>query len=120
MSTDKRNVPVKVGSKTYNLRFNYDALTTIEDTLGKPFLDVFLSLTKLSFTSVKVVFWAGLRKNHPEVALEDVGAILDECEELPQMIKALTASLQNFFNKKTDAPEEKKTSKKGSMVTTAE
>jgi hypothetical protein len=109
---NKRTVPVKVGDRTFNLRYNFDSLTTIEDQLGKPFLEVFVSLTKLSFTAVKVVFWAGLKQNHSDITLDEVGAILNECEDLPAMIKALTDAVGNFMSKAKAVPEKKETTAK--------
>lgn len=105
--TDKKDVPIKVGTKQYLLRYGFASLCLIEDTTSKPFLDVFLSLSKLSFNTMKVVFWAGLRTNHPEIALEDVDAILDECNDLPAVIKSLTATLNNFFSKTVQTQEKK-------------
>ena len=105
----KKDYPIKVGEQTYLLRFNYNALTLVEDVTGKSFFEVLGNLGHLK--NMKIIMWAGLRKNHADIDLDDVGELLDDCDDLKALFEELVKAVNNYFSarasgskKKTDQP----------------
>ena len=88
-------VPVKM-DKERTFRYNYDAFELIEETLGTPFAS--LKVEQLRLKELKVIIWAGLVHEDPELKLEDVGPLIDEAESIQyvaeKMNEAVTLSMQ--------------------------
>jgi hypothetical protein len=105
----KRDFPIVIGDKTYLLRYNFDALTAAEDISGKSFAQLMNGMGILTLGDVKTLFYAGLRKHHAEVTIEQVPAILDNSEDLVSLIKSLTDAMGNYFAKPKAIVKQKKT-----------
>jgi hypothetical protein len=76
--------------RTLKLAFNANAWIEAEDALGgKPMPDIVAELQsgRASMKTQRALMWAGLRKHHPEISLEDAGELLIEAAE--EMSKAL-------------------------------
>lgn len=107
MKNSKKDYPITIGSKLYQFRYNFDALTLIEDLSGKAFISL-LSESKLG--TWKLVIFAGLKANHPEITLDSVGDLIDEADELGTLIKAVSNAVTSSIgvDKKTEEPAKKK------------
>jgi hypothetical protein len=91
----KKDYPIKIGQRELLLRFNYDALTYVEDVTGKPFFEALQALSKGHLGTVKVLLAAGLRKNHADI--EDVGGLIDEADDLTALITGVVEAVNNYF-----------------------
>jgi len=85
----KKDYPVKIGPREFLLRFNFDAMTTTEDLLGKSFFEAVIRATAAEISALRALFFAGLRKNHPEITLEKVNEILDDMEDFQSLAEAI-------------------------------
>lgn len=92
MKSSKKDFPIKIGETTYMFRYNFDALTLIEDLTGKSFGVV---LSESSLSTWKIVVFAGLKKNHPDIALENVGDLIDDAENLGSLKLRVQGALLN-------------------------
>jgi hypothetical protein len=73
------------GGKTYNLLFSVNALCALEGQLGEGITKITEMLSNpadLRLTSVRALFWAGLRDHHPEVDLTEAGVMMTEMGNL--------------------------------------
>jgi len=109
MKGGKKDFPISIGEQLYQFRYNFDALTLIEDITGRSFAQV---LNESSLGIWKIVFFAGLKKNHPDIALDGVGELIDQAENLGALKLEVQAALLNSLgvDKKSeeDAPAKKK------------
>lgn len=101
----KKDYPVQIGAKTYQLRYNYDAFTFLEDMTGKSFADV---IQQRTMTTNKLCLFAGLRKNHPDIDLDAVGELLDECDDLQALMVSVMEAIGNYFSKAKPTAQPKK------------
>jgi hypothetical protein len=61
----------------YTLLFSINALCELEEKMGGAVTDIAsLAMGGKRFTTIRNVFWAGLRDYHPEITLQDVGRII--------------------------------------------
>jgi hypothetical protein len=101
----KKDYPLTIGTQTYQLRFNFDALTAVEDLTNKPFSQVFNGSIAGSMRDTKTLFVCGLKHNHPSLTSEDLAAILEDLEDLADFHKVLIVALaESFPAKKKDLP----------------
>ena len=94
----KKDYPIQIGEKTYTLRYNFDAMEVVEDLTGKSFFECLGAVQTGNMKSIKLMFFAGLKKNHPGIELESVGELLDELE-LKDAITTLIEAVENYFTK---------------------
>lgn len=78
-NSQKGEVELKAGDRTYVLRYSIDAICTIEEKLGKNFLRVVAEMQNpatVSVTMMREVLHAGLAEHHPELTLKEAGELL--------------------------------------------
>ena len=112
----KKNYPVTIDGKTYLLRYNYNAVELVEDLTGKSFFEALAVIAKFHMTTIKIVFYAGLKQNHPEIGIDSVGDLLDELG-LKESVEVLQQAIENYFLK-GKAPANKKPDTKKKIVET--
>lgn len=61
--------------KTRTFRFTLNALEEVEERLGFDLAE--MEGKKLKIKEIKVIMWAGLIHEDPELTLDDVGAMID-------------------------------------------
>ena len=66
---------VTLAGKNYLLRFTVNSLCALEDRAGMP-LD---RLMERQFSATRLLLWAGLTEEQPELTVRDVGALIGEC-----------------------------------------
>ena len=78
MSANSRTVPLKVGGKTYNVRFSTNALATFEEQHGDNFLTAMAAFGagNVSFKTFRLLVWAALL-DFQQLSLEEVGDLID-------------------------------------------
>src|SRR4051812_25107149 len=102
----KKNYPITIGGKVYQFRYTFDALTTIEDLCGKSFASV---LNESDLRTWKIVFFAGLNANHPDIKVENIGDLIDEADNLGHLTAAVQAAPLNTLGiQKNTEPAAKK------------
>ena len=74
----KKSVPIELGGKTRHLRYDFNALVALEETLNIPISEI----GKLMSGSVKIkdlrsIFWAGLIHEDNGITANEVGEWLD-------------------------------------------
>ena len=79
MSARQSDYPVVIDGKTYLLRFKFKALELIESLAAKGELNG-------NTVAVKNVFFAGLRKHHAAITLEQCADILDDADDMTKTI----------------------------------
>ena len=62
--------------KPRQLRFTFNALCVLEDTLGRPLGDVLGALRRLNARDFRAVLWAGLRHEDPALTPEGAGDLV--------------------------------------------
>jgi hypothetical protein len=61
----------------YTLLFSINALCELEEKMGGAVTDIAsLAMGGKRFTTIRNVFWAGLRDYHPDITLQDAGRII--------------------------------------------
>ena len=115
--SSRKDFPVTISDETYLLRFNYDALTYIEDVTGKPFAEFLESLKSLK--SIKLLLTAGLKRNHPNLSSADVSDLLDGCDGIKDLVALLLEAVTNYFSKGKSANDEPAKKKDSSASLTA-
>lgn len=81
----------------YTLLYNINAMCLIEDELGVPMSDLEDKLQRPSAKDLRAVLWAGLKHKHPDLKLEDAGAIASGVD----ILENITAAFSRAF---PDAP----------------
>lgn len=93
----KTNIPITIGDKTYQLRYNTRAWRIIEETTGKSLGQVGLSLGQLSIKSATAVLFAGLVESNPNITLEETESLIDNIDDKLELFGALSEATSNFF-----------------------
>lgn len=65
---------VQLAGQQYTMRYTVNSLCALEDRAGRPIPD----LMALQFSATRLLLWAGLTEEQPEMSLRDVGALIDE------------------------------------------
>lgn len=94
----KGHVPLKAGKKSYTLVLDINALCMVESTLG-PGGKIGTILDELdhglSISSLRLMIWAGLQRNHP-CSLEEAGDII-AAATVPAASSAMIAAIAAAF-----------------------
>lgn len=98
----KKDYPIKIGGKTFKLRFNFAALTAVEDASGKSFFEVLAQTGKGHLGSLRMILHAGLMKYH-DLTAEAVGELIDEADDFAPLFKGVSDAVGNYFTKGKDA-----------------
>lgn len=73
----KRYVNVELGGKGRQLRFDFNAVSDLEDYFGKG-IGAILSEEQVGFQVIRAMYWAGLKWNNRGLTLPKVGDWLQE------------------------------------------
>ena len=66
---------IESGGEAYQLNYTVNALCAYEDRFEK---DIIKALSVATVGDLRAVVWAGLIDKHPEITLEDAGAIMND------------------------------------------
>ena len=107
MNNSKTDYPVQLGDKQYLFRFNYKAITFIEDVTDQPVRKCFMEMLQGRMKPVSTILLAALKHNHPKTTFEDVFDLIDEhgMEKILAELKTVMDSL--FPDQKKTQPEVK-------------
>jgi hypothetical protein len=91
------NVSVEL-DKTRNLRYTMNALAEIEDSLGVPLAE--MGNIQMTMKNVRVILWAGLIHEEPELTQEQVGEMVDlgNMQEVQEKVAEAFAMAQTSKN----------------------
>ena len=75
-------IDVQIDGRTYTFCLDLNALIELEEMFSTPerrvrFVEVLALAEAFSAKHLRAVFWAALRKHHPEMTVEDVGGIVN-------------------------------------------
>lgn len=76
----KGEVEFPCNGMSYTLRYNINAMCTLEAALGMSVMEVMAVLgdtSKLSISMFRTMFWVGLRDKHPEMTEDQAGIVMD-------------------------------------------
>lgn len=78
-NAEKGEVDLKIGEKTYTLRFTRNAMAEVEAVFGgRPFN---LLMADGSVSAIRALLWGGLRKHHPAIDLLQAGDLMEDVNE---------------------------------------
>ena len=94
-----RATEVELGGKVRKLRFDFNGVADLEDHYGKP-IGRIMSEESMGFSTIRAMYWAGLKWNDQGITVQRVGTMLmkkleqgTELEDLAQTVmKALLQS----------------------------
>lgn len=95
----KKSYPVDIDGEQFFLRYDLNSMELLEEKYGnfEDALSIWTAEGKSpSISDVKFLFYIGLKSNHPEITLEDTGAMLDLSNLQPvtiQLFEALSESM---------------------------
>lgn len=83
---------------SYTLRFDQNALCAIEYETAQPHADTLTKLIGKRYwaSAARVTLWAGLKKHHPGITLDEAGDILKP-ENQAAALMAISAALTSAF-----------------------
>lgn len=79
----------------YTLFYDFDALCEAEKVVG-PIGEALTQLNRGSMTTIRALAWAGLRRNHPDIALEKTGEVVMKIG-FKQLAEAIGEACQEAF-----------------------
>ncbi len=92
--------PLKVGEKTYTLRFGTNALVTLSEGLGcKTIMEIGsrLSSDRIGFRDVRMLLKTALERHHPKISKTDVDDLIDEMGGVVAALELIPAVLDAAF-----------------------
>lgn len=97
------------------LRYTMNALISMEEALGKPIGQLISDYNTgtIGFKDMRIIIWAGLLHENPDLTLEQVGDMIDEAESLKYVMLKAGEALRTTFG---DDKETAKKNKKGPTV----
>lgn len=72
----------------YLLKFGFNAVADLEDKYDKPIHQI-LDEEKISFTTLRALYWAGMKWKMPGITIPQVGQMLEKELEAGQSLKDL-------------------------------
>lgn len=73
----KGQVQIEHGGEEYTLAIDFNALADFEDEAGiENALELLQNPSALGVKKTRLLFWCGLRENHPELTVQDAGRLL--------------------------------------------
>lgn len=100
----KQSIPIELGGKTRNLRYDFNALVALEDKLGVPISKIGEVLTgSVSVKNLRTLIWAGLIHEDRGLTQKKVGEWID-FSMLSDVIVKFTEAFEAAF---PDAGDEK-------------
>jgi hypothetical protein len=92
--------PVTIGSKVYQVRYNFRSLKTIASLSGVPLPAFLEKCQNLDVDALMVLLYAGIQKHHSEIKLDNVLDILDDCDEMTPVLEGFLSALSMFLRGK--------------------
>lgn len=91
----KPSIPIELGGKTRRLRYDFNAICSMEEALGSSISDLLRGLSgSVSFRDLRGMIWAGLLHENAALRQTDVGGWL---QELADQGEGGIASVVNKF-----------------------
>lgn len=93
-----KTVPIQLGGKTRNLKYGFNALVDLEETLGVSIQDMmkmFASGAKLG--DLRAILWAGMKHEEPGLTPEAVGDMIDGPDDFKAIAEAVRAAMEAAF-----------------------
>jgi hypothetical protein len=106
-----RSSSIQINGVTFQLKFNYDALASLEDLYDMSIQEVgdLLSKRKPRLRDVQRILYAGLRDNHAEITYEGVAMLLNEAIDAGvSMNEIMTDTFSAMNNAQPDKNEDDK------------
>jgi len=103
MPNPKKSVKIHLGGRFHSLRYDFNALVALEDTLGIPisrWTDIISE--QMGVRTIRTLVWAGLLHENEDITLKDVGEMLD-ISKLDDVSSKVLEAVDLAF-----APQEKK------------
>ncbi len=73
----------EVDELTYTMAFSTNSICELEEKLGRAFMSIAKELEQyiqqpetIRISTLRAIFWSGLRKHHPHLTLEDAGDLM--------------------------------------------
>ena len=66
---------ITLNGKNYTMRYTVNSLCALEDRTGMP-ID---QLMARQFSATRLLLWAGLVEEQPELSVNDAGALISDC-----------------------------------------
>lgn len=103
----KQSIPMKIGDKTYQLRFTFNSFIRLEEELGIAISDIdkiFPTADKdgkmegsVKLKDVRAFFWAGLIHEHKDLTPEEAGELVEEAGGITSIVEKLVEAFGNAF-----------------------
>lgn len=75
---DAQTAQIVLGSKPFTLKYGWRAFTALADELGCTVNNIDAVVSNMPVSSLTVVLWAGLQRNHPDMTVDAVADLLDD------------------------------------------
>ncbi|MEO1067397.1 MAG: GTA-gp10 family protein [Pseudomonadota bacterium] len=78
---EKGEIVIDASDAAFTLRFSANALCDLEAEVGASAVALANELSdedNISITTLRAMFWAGLRDSHPDISVDDAGRIMTE------------------------------------------
>ena len=103
----KKSVPIKLGGKTYNFRFDFNALCEFSHTIDIPISEIGdKSASQMGPWEIRALIWAGLIWENPDLTVSDVGDMI-EFSELGYIAEKAVEAFEAAFPEKEGEKAEK-------------
>jgi hypothetical protein len=91
------NVTLTVGERTYTVRFDTNALASLEQLLGTSVPEIFKRVgSGLGLmVEMRAILWAGLRRHHAGITLEQAGDLIDEAGGVGDVFTSLRSAIRS-------------------------
>jgi hypothetical protein len=98
-NSQRGEVRLEVGSKTYTLALDLNAMCELEELLSTPdkpvtFQDIARGLMATRMQYIRAFFWACLRRHHKEVTLKGVSDLMSEAGGLAPFLSKVNALME--------------------------
>jgi len=91
-NAEKGDVTVTIDGQVYTLALTLNALCELEERFGETWQDVAKLAQQGRLVPLRALLWASMRKHHPDLTIEQFGAI--NIAELEDVSKAFAALLE--------------------------
>lgn len=104
---------IELGASEYNVKYDINALCSLEQELGNKSLQEIFSQESLNFSWIRSVLWAGLLYSDPKITPKKVGRMLDNHFEKGGSLEDVVQSIMGAITQVLPGNEEKKAKGKG-------
>ena len=104
---------IELGASEYNVKYDINALCSLEQELGNKSLQEIFSSDSLNFSWIRSVLWAGMLYSDPKITPKKVGRMLDNHFEKGGTLEDVVTSLMGAITQVLPGNQEKKPKGKG-------